>query len=87
MKKQSQQNTDTTQATQEQKQSLGKDFLNKNKEPIKAIDAEDKIELERREAYIEPNTRDLLREILECCDNEEIIPKYFQGTGFVYQVN
>ncbi len=85
MKKISQQNTDTMQATEGQKQPLGKIFSSKNKEPIKALDAEDKIELERREAYIEPNTRDLLREILECCDNEEIIPKYVSGTGFVYQ--
>ena len=58
----------------------------KNKVTIKAFDAEDKIELERREAYIEPETRDLLRKLLQDGDEEEIIPIYNPGIGFVYQV-
>jgi predicted RNA-binding Zn-ribbon protein involved in translation (DUF1610 family) len=78
------QGTDTTQATEDQKQLLSKIFSNKKQEPIKTLDTEDKIELERREAYIEPYSRDLLRQILECCDKEEIIPKFVQGEGFVY---
>jgi predicted RNA-binding Zn-ribbon protein involved in translation (DUF1610 family) len=75
------QSTDATQPTE----LLSKIFPNKKQEPIKTLDIEDKIELERREAYIEPNSRDLLREILDCYDKEEIIPKFVQGEGFVYQ--
>jgi hypothetical protein len=56
-----------------------------SKETIKSLDNVDSIEIERREAYIEPTTRDLLREILICCDNAEIIPQFAQGVGFVYQ--
>jgi predicted RNA-binding Zn-ribbon protein involved in translation (DUF1610 family) len=80
------QGIDTAQATEDQKQLLSKIFPNKNKDPIKTLDTEDKIELERREAYIEPHARDLLREILESSDNEEIIPKFVLGQGFVYRV-
>ena len=79
MKKNSQ-STDATQPTE----LLSKIFPNKKQEPIKTLDVEDKIELERREAYIEPNSRDLLREILDCSDKEEIIPKFVQSEGFVY---
>ncbi len=79
------QSTDTVQITENQKPLISKILPNKNKETIKALDTEDKIELERREAYIEPKARDLLREILEYSDSEEIIPKYVLGQGFVYQ--
>jgi len=79
------QSTDTAQATEDQKQPASKISSNKNKEPIKSLDTEDQIELERREAYIEPHTRDLLREILENSDKEVITPKYVHGEGFVYQ--
>ncbi len=84
MKKNSQV-TSTPQSTEEQKQLLSKIFPNKKQEPTKTFDVEEQIELERREAYIEPNSRDLLRTILECSDKEEIIPKFVQGAGFVYQ--
>ena len=50
------------------------------------MDFEDKIELERREAYIEPETRDLLRKLLQDGDKKEIIPIYTPGLGFVYQI-
>ena len=84
MKKNSQV-TDTTHSTEDQKQLLSKIFSNKKPEPTKTFDPEEKIELERREAYIEPISRDLLRTILECSDKEEIIPKFVQSKGFVYQ--
>jgi predicted RNA-binding Zn-ribbon protein involved in translation (DUF1610 family) len=51
-----------------------------------AFDAEDKIELERREAYIEPKTRDLLRKLLQGGDKEEIAPIYIAGSGYAYQI-
>ena len=34
---------------------------------------------------MKPISRDLLRTILECSDKEEIIPKFVQDKGFVYQ--
>jgi predicted RNA-binding Zn-ribbon protein involved in translation (DUF1610 family) len=68
-------------ATSDPKQQLG----TIPKESLMSIDNADNIELQRREAYIEPLTRDLLREILECCDNIEMLPKFVQGAGFIYQ--
>ena len=77
---------DTTKEEQ-QKGSISKPSSNKNKEaPAKDITMEDKIDLERREAYIEPKTRDLLRKLLQSGDNEEILPIYTPGLGFVYQI-
>ena len=84
MKKNSQV-TDPTHSPEDQKQLLSKIFPSKKPEPTKTFDPEEKIELERREAYIEPISRDLLRTILECSDKEEIIPKFVQSKGFVYQ--
>jgi predicted RNA-binding Zn-ribbon protein involved in translation (DUF1610 family) len=51
------------------------------------VDTEDKIELERREAYIEPTTRVLLRKLLQGGDQEEIIPIFKPGLGFVYHLS
>jgi predicted RNA-binding Zn-ribbon protein involved in translation (DUF1610 family) len=59
---------------------------NSSKETITSIDQEDKIELERREAYIDPQTRDLLRKLLQDGDKEEIIPVYTSNSGFVYPI-
>jgi|WetSurMetagenome_2_1015567.scaffolds.fasta_scaffold05290_3 predicted RNA-binding Zn-ribbon protein involved in translation (DUF1610 family) len=77
----------TTNAATDLKQSIVKTFSNKPKETIKSVDLEDKIELERREAYIEPQTRNLLRRLLDGGDREEIIPTYTSNSGFVYQIN
>ena len=75
------------QSDSEETKSIGRAFSSKSKEPIKpAIDLEDKIELERREAYILPETRDLLRKLLQAGDKEEIIPIYTPGLGYVYQI-
>ena len=76
---------------QEQKVEIKKPAEKPNKisdkrESVNAIDVEDKMELERREAYIEPETRDLLRTLLLEGDKKEIIPVYSPGIGFVYQV-
>ena len=54
--------------------------------PIQAEDTSDKMELERREVYIEPKTRDLLRELIQCEEAEDIVPRYNPGIGFVYQL-
>jgi ssDNA-binding Zn-finger/Zn-ribbon topoisomerase 1 len=68
------------------RQSIAKTFSSRPKDTVKALDIEDKIELERKEAYIEPKTRDLLRKLLQAGDKEEIIPVYTPGLGFEYQV-
>jgi len=56
------------------------------KTETQAINLEDKMELERREAYIEPRTREILRELVQCEDQAEIIPKYSPNSGFLYQL-
>jgi DNA-directed RNA polymerase subunit RPC12/RpoP len=56
------------------------------KEPLKDLSLEDSLDLERKDAYIEPLTRDLLRKLLQCCEKEEIIPFYSPSEGFVYQL-
>jgi predicted RNA-binding Zn-ribbon protein involved in translation (DUF1610 family) len=50
------------------------------------MNLEDKIDLERREAYIEPQTRDFLRKLLQDGDKVEIIPIYTPGLGFEYRI-
>ena len=57
-----------------------------NKESIKIMELEDKGELGRREAFVDPKIRDLLRKLLLVGDKEEIIPVYVPSSGFVYQV-
>lgn len=47
---------------------------------------EDRTEIERKKAYIEPKTRDLLRQLLQGEETQEIIPIYAQGLGFIYQI-
>jgi predicted RNA-binding Zn-ribbon protein involved in translation (DUF1610 family) len=56
-----------------------------NEQQAIEIDLDDKIELERREAYIEPKARILLRELLQNGDNSELFPEYTPGYGYVYQ--
>jgi ssDNA-binding Zn-finger/Zn-ribbon topoisomerase 1 len=56
------------------------------KASVKSMDMDDKIELQRREAYVEPQTRDLLRILLQIGDGAEIIPIYSPGVGYVYKV-
>ncbi|MGA3290334.1 MAG: hypothetical protein ABSD42_08865 [Candidatus Bathyarchaeia archaeon] len=82
MKKSQEQKTDAKKAAEQPNENT----ISDKKEAINAIDVEDKIELERREAYIEPETRDLLRKLLQDGDKKEIIPFYTPGSGFVYQV-
>lgn len=57
-----------------------------NKESIKIMELEDKGELGRREAFVDPKIRDLLRKLLLVGDKEGIIPVYVPSSGFVYQV-
>lgn len=78
-------NDSKTKAEQEAKENTMTD-KNENEEASKLLDVEDKIELERREAYTEPKARDLLRKLLQEGDKEEISPIYIPGEGFVYPI-
>jgi ssDNA-binding Zn-finger/Zn-ribbon topoisomerase 1 len=48
---------------------------------------DDKAELERKEAYIEPQTRDLLRNLLKKSEKTELAPTYTCGVGFTYYIS
>jgi len=48
---------------------------------------DDKAELERKEAYIEPQTRDLLRNLLKKSEKTELVPTYTCGIGFTYYIS
>ena len=61
--------------------------LGKNKQASSQAEEDDTVELERREAYIEPLTRILLRKILESGEDEEVTPVYQPGLGFVYELS
>lgn len=76
-----QQKPDLKKTAEQPKEKNGTD---KNTETVKTMSLEDKIDLERRGAYIEPQTRDLLRNLLEDGVNVEIIPTYNPGLGFEY---
>src|SRR5512140_1601393 len=86
MNKSQEQNKTSTKATEEQRQFAAKAKPSSKSDPNKTVDLEDKIELERREAYIEPNTRDLLRIMLQYGDNHSISPIYSSGLGYIYQI-
>ena len=48
---------------------------------------DDKAELERKEAYIEPQTRDLLQKLLKKSEKTELVPTYTCGVGFTYYIS
>jgi predicted RNA-binding Zn-ribbon protein involved in translation (DUF1610 family) len=76
----------STTKTVEERSFMSKPSLSSSPDSIKSIDLEDKIELERKEAYIEPKTRDFLRILLQYSDNIEISPKISAGIGYIYQI-
>src|SRR5512135_2976958 len=57
-----------------------------SKKNTASIEVEDKIELERREAYLEPKTRDILRYLLQGGDQAQILPIYRTAVGYVYEL-
>ncbi len=73
--------TDTKTSSDDERNVASK-ISNRNTETMQTIDLDDKIELERREAYIEPKTRQLLRELIQCEEKDQIIPKYNPGIRF-----
>jgi predicted RNA-binding Zn-ribbon protein involved in translation (DUF1610 family) len=82
MKKNTEQNQESQ--TVADAQSVIKTTPINSKETIRSMGPEDKTELELREAYIDPKTRDLLRKLLQDGDKEEIIPIYSPKSGFIY---
>jgi predicted RNA-binding Zn-ribbon protein involved in translation (DUF1610 family) len=85
VKKNQEQDKDLPEPTIEQGPALAKPSSSKNNEPATKRGSEDEQELARREAYIDPRARDLLRKLLQAGDNAEIVPKYTPGLGFRYQ--
>jgi len=73
--------------TSDMKQKIGSQvYIDESKETTFTMKLEDLMEQERREAYIKPETRDLLRKLLQGGDKQEIIPKYFLSLGFIYEI-
>jgi predicted RNA-binding Zn-ribbon protein involved in translation (DUF1610 family) len=70
----------------EKDQNVANALTAKNTSSPQSLDNEDKIELERREAYIEPKNREILRNLLLLGDSVEINPKYTSGYGYVYEI-
>lgn len=59
----------------------------KNEEvAIITSETEDKIQNERRESYIEPQIREILRKLLENEKENEIMPSYHPASGFTYNL-
>ena len=79
--KNSQKKPDSKKTAEQPKEKMGSD---KDTEAVQTISQEDRIELERKGAYVEPQTRDFLRKLLEDGNNVEIIPTYNPGFGFEY---
>ena len=69
----------------EQKQSFVQRHNSESKDnTLMTTDVEDQIQIERKEAYIERSTQNLLRNLLGS-ENEEIIPTYDPTLGFIYK--
>jgi ssDNA-binding Zn-finger/Zn-ribbon topoisomerase 1 len=85
MSKKPQQSIDTKKA--DQQNVLGKLFTKTPETTTQVLDSDDQIEQERRDAYIEPKTRSLLRDLIQCEDKAEIIPKYNPSIGFIYELS
>jgi len=50
------------------------------------LSLEDEVELQRREAFIEPETRDVLRNWLQIGEDHEIVPTYSARNGYYYKI-
>ena len=63
----------------------GKHVKNKDKkQPSDAPQTENDFQIERKEAYLERSTQNLLRSLINSDKNQEILPKYNPTSGFVY---
>ena len=57
-----------------------------SKNNVASSDLEDKIELERREVYIDPQAREIIRYLLQSGDEAELSPIYRCGAGYIYDL-
>ena len=51
-----------------------------------SVELEDKVELQRREAYVDTQNRDILRFLLQSGDKSEIVPIYSCSAGYSYEL-
>jgi hypothetical protein len=69
-----------------EKQPIGQTQFNEKIRPVAGIsEIEEGIQVERRKAYVEPLTRQVLRNLIESDEEGEIIPSYHPATGFIYE--
>jgi len=54
--------------------------------PLVTSETEDEILQERREAYVEPQTRQILRNLIESGKEGEVLPFYHPASGFTYEL-
>ncbi len=86
MKKKTNQGGAVTDITNQDPSTIKVLTVGNNSEQVEASNQEDKMELARRDAYIDPKTRDLLRQLLQLGDKAEITPAYDPQEGFVYRM-
>jgi hypothetical protein len=69
-----------------EKQPVRQTQFNEKIRPLAGIsEIEEGIQVERRKAYVEPLTRQVLRNLIESDEEGEIIPSYHPATGFIYE--
>lgn len=69
-----------------EKQPIGQTQFSEKIRPLAGIsEIEEGIQVERRKAYVEPLTRQVLRNLIESDEEGEIIPSYHPATGFIYK--
>lgn len=85
MKKEKPKNSAEKASEAEKKQASHRTQFSKNREiSVGTLEIEDEIQLERREAYVEPLTRQVLRNLIESGKEGEIVPFYHPASGFTY---
>ena len=84
MRKSKEKNTETS--SLEETQSIPTMMIGNKIVSSQNLTLEDEIELERRQAFIEPETRDVLRNWLQIGDNHEIVPTYSARRGYYYKI-
>ncbi len=75
-----------TEKKKEKKQSNVLRYESENQhQSLTAVNSDYDFQTERKEAYIERSTQNLLRSLLKAGKNEEILPVYDPTSGFIYE--
>jgi predicted RNA-binding Zn-ribbon protein involved in translation (DUF1610 family) len=69
----------------DEKETIRQTAVTSKRETSETIEIEDGIQVERRRAYVEPLTRQVLRNLIESGKEGEILPSYHPGSGFTYE--